>query len=129
MISTKAPAEELKLKEHDKIIEPIKCNSDNIAYAINVVSSTYIEPDLIIYLGKSEYLPTPTIVEAGKRYIVDIMQTLHGDAGAENLTVTTDEINRIIENSKANQRKSICFVTGTWSGENVSRAQYCYPTL
>ena len=34
------------------------------------------------------------------------------DAGAENLTVTTDEINRIIEYSKANHRKSICFVTG-----------------
>ena len=34
------------------------------------------------------------------------------DAGAENLTVTTYEINRIIEHSKANGRKSICFVTG-----------------
>jgi hypothetical protein len=115
MISTKAPAEELKLKEHDKIIEPIKCNSDNIAYAINVVSSTYIEPDFD-YLSweKSEYLPTPTIVEAAQALyrghnVADITRS---DAGAENLTVTTDEINRIIENSKANQRKSICFVTG-----------------
>mgnify|MGYP003414644990 FL=1 len=34
------------------------------------------------------------------------------DAGAENLTVTTDEINRIIEYSKDKNRKSICFVTG-----------------
>jgi DUF2075 family protein len=34
------------------------------------------------------------------------------DAGAENLTITTDEINRIIDYSKAHGRKSICFVTG-----------------
>lgn len=34
------------------------------------------------------------------------------DAGAENLTVTTDEINRIIEQSKENNQKSIIFVTG-----------------
>ncbi|WP_031517656.1 DUF2075 domain-containing protein [Desulfofalx alkaliphila] len=115
MISTEAPAEELRIKEHDRIIEPIKCNSDNIAYAINVVSSTYIEPDFD-YLSweKSEYLPTPTIVEAAQALyrghnVADITRS---DAGAENLTVTTDEINRIIEYSKANQRKSICFVTG-----------------
>ena len=115
MISTKAPAEELILKEHDRILEPIKCNCDNIAYAINVVSSTYIEPDFD-YLSweNSEYLPTPTIVEAAQALyrghnVADITRS---DAGAENLTVTTDEINRIMEYSKANQRKSICFVTG-----------------
>ena len=34
------------------------------------------------------------------------------DAGAENLTVTTDEINKIIDYSKKEKRKSICFVTG-----------------
>ncbi len=48
------------------------------------------------------------------------------DAGAENLTVTADEINRIIESSKKNGQKSICFVTGvpgagkTLAGLNIA---------
>lgn len=45
MISTNAPAVELSLNLHDKIIEPIKCNSDNIGSTIKKVSSTYNEPD------------------------------------------------------------------------------------
>lgn len=42
----------------------------------------------------------------------NVEEITRSDAGAENLTVTTDEINRIIEYSKTNHRKSICFVTG-----------------
>ena len=115
MISTKAPAAALTVKEHARIIEPIKCNSTNIADAIKHVACQYIEP-AFDYLAweNSEYLPTPTIVEAAQALyrghnVVDITRS---DAGAENLTVTTDEINKIIEYSKANQKKSICFVTG-----------------
>lgn len=115
MISTKAPAEALKVKEHARIIEPIKCNSNNIADAIKLVARQYIEP-AFDYLAweNSEYLPTPTIVEAAQALyrghnVADITRS---DAGAENLTVTTDEINKIIEYSKVNQKKSICFVTG-----------------
>ena len=115
MISTKANAETLMVKEHDRIIEPIKCNSNNIADAIKQVARHYIEP-AFDYLAweNSEYLPTPTIVEAAQALyrghnVADITRS---DAGAENLTVTTDEINKIIEYSKVNQKKSICFVTG-----------------
>jgi len=115
MISTEAPAEKITLKEHDRIIEPIKCNSKNIVCAINAVANSYTELDFD-YLAweNSEYLPTPTIVEAAQALyrghnVADITRS---DAGAENLTVTTDEIYKIIEYSKKNQRKSICFVTG-----------------
>ena len=115
MISTKANAETLMVKEHAKIMEPIKCNSNNIADAIKQVVRQYIEPEFD-YLAweSSEYLPTPTIVEAAQALyrghnVADITRS---DAGAENLTDTTDEINKIIEYSKVNQKKSICFVTG-----------------
>ena len=62
----------------------------------------------------SEYLPTPAIVEAAQALYRghNVHDITRSDAGAENLTVTTDEINRIIDYSKANYRKSICFVTG-----------------
>lgn len=115
MIASKAPAEALKLIEFDKIIEPIKRNANNIASAIHTVSGQYSEP-YFDYLSweNSEYLPTPTIIEAAQALYRghNVSEITRSDAGAENLTITTDKINHIIECSKAKQRKSICFVTG-----------------
>ena len=47
-----------------------------------------------------------------KRQGHNVHDITRSDAGAENLTVTTDEINKIIDYSKKEKRKSICFVTG-----------------
>ena len=115
MIATKAPPISLKLIEYDRIIEPIRCNAQNIADAIHLVCSTYNESNFDYYLWEeSEYLPTPTIIEAAQALYRghNVSDITRSDAGAENLTVTTDEINKIIEFSKANRKKSICFITG-----------------
>ncbi len=42
----------------------------------------------------------------------DVQEITRSDADAINLSYTTAELNKIIEYSKANNRKSICFVTG-----------------
>ena len=115
MISTRAEAAPIVVKEVNRVIEPIKCNAENIRTAIAMVTSRYIEP-IFDYVAweNSEYLPTPTIVEAAQALYRghNVHDITRSDAGAENLTVTTDEINEIIEYSKTNNRKSICFVTG-----------------
>lgn len=115
MVSTRAPEVENVIFARDRIIEPLSCNAGNIARVIKTVCAQYTEPafDYIAW-ENSEYLPTPTIVEAAQALYRghNVNDITRSDAGAENLTVTTDEINRIIENSKANHRKSICFVTG-----------------
>ena len=115
MISTRAPEQPCIINERNRIIEPIRCNADNIAAAIEAVAARYDEPafDYVAW-ENSEYLPTPTIVEAAQALYRghNVHDITRSDAGAENLTVTTDEINRIIDYSKANHRKSICFVTG-----------------
>lgn len=115
MISTKAPALSIDITEKDRIIEPLKCNSENIRDAILTVANKYHEAAFDYEQWEnSEYLPTPTIVEAAQALYRghNVHDITRSDAGAENLTVTTDEINKIIEYSKANHRKSICFVTG-----------------
>ena len=115
MISTNAVALELIIKECSRIIEPIKCNSNNIAEAIKYVSGQYLEAVFDYFEWEnSEYLPTPTIIEAAQALYRghNVDDITRSDAGAENLTVTNKEINKIIEYSKANQKKSICFVTG-----------------
>ena len=73
-------------------------------------------------------MPTPTIIEAAQvlyngHNVEDISRN---DASAINLNKTTEEINKIIDNSKKNKRKSICFITGvpgagkTLAGLNIA---------
>ena len=115
MISTRAPEEENEIVENEKIIEPLRCNSENIYENIKSVADRYNMPEFdYVKWVNSEYLPTPTIVEAAQALYRghNVHDITRSDAGAENLTVTTSEINKIIEHSKTNNRKSICFVTG-----------------
>ena len=115
MVSTRAAAVTNVIRERDRVIEPLRCNAGNIVDVISMVASRYNE-SVFDYVAweNSEYLPTPTIVEAAQALYRghNVHDITRSDAGAENLTVTTDEINYIIEHSKANGRKSICFVTG-----------------
>ncbi len=115
IVSTNAPAKQVVLVESERIIEPILCNAENIAEAILAVSNSHQEEtfDYLVW-ENSEYLPTPTIVEAAQALYRghNVHEITRSDAGAENLTVTTGAINEIIAYSKENHRKSICFVTG-----------------
>lgn len=115
VVSTRAKAVKNEICERDRMIEPLRCNAGNIADMINAVVDRYQEPafDYVLW-ENSEYLPTPTIVEAAQALYRghNVHEITRSDAGAENLTITTDEINRIIEHSKINGKKSICFVTG-----------------
>lgn len=115
MISTRASYYPNILRERERIVEPIRCNALNICIEIEHITSRYREAAFdYVKWENSEYLPTPTIVEAAQALYRghSVHDITRNDAGAENLIVTTDEINRIIEHSKANYRKSICFVTG-----------------
>ena len=77
--------------------------------------------------ASSRYVPTPTIIEAAEilysnHSVADIAQ----NTAAENLTKTSDAVQRIIEHSKQNKQKSICFITGvpgagkTLAGLNIA---------
>ena len=115
LIATKAKEKINALNIKEKIAEPLYCNENNIFEIIDEVSSKIVEKDFdYIEWENSEYLPTPTIVEAAQALYRghNVHDITRSDAGAQNLTVTTQEINRIIEYSKLNKRKSICFVTG-----------------
>lgn len=115
MVSTHAPREEIVIHERSRIVEPLHCNAENIAEALSLVAGRYTEPSFDYEVWEiSEYLPTPTIVEAAQALYRghNVHDITRSDAGAENLTATTSDINDIIEYSKANGRKSICFITG-----------------
>lgn len=62
----------------------------------------------------SDYKPTPTIIEAAQAlYLHNTVEDIsRNEAGLTNITKTTECVNAIVDHSKANGRKSICFVTG-----------------
>jgi hypothetical protein len=76
----------------------------------------------------SIYKPTPTIVEAAQALYKghNVKEISRSDSGAINLSKTTECLNRIIDDSKQNNKKSICFVTGvpgagkTLAGLNIA---------
>lgn len=115
MIPTHAPEYHNTITLNERIVEPLRCNAYNIRTVIQTVADMFEEPEFdYAQWENSEYLPTPTIVEAAQALYRghNVQDITRSDAGAENLTVTTTEINNIIDYSKANNRKSICFVTG-----------------
>lgn len=82
----------------------------------------------IDYWENSIYKPTPTIVEAAQALYKghNVKEITRSDSGTINLSKTADCINSVIEKSKSNKLKSICFVTGvpgagkTLAGLNIA---------
>ncbi len=115
VVATRAPARNIVVVERDRIVEPILCNAKNLRSAIDTVVGQFHEKQFDYGRWEdSEYLPTPTIVEAATALYRGhgVEEITRSDAGATNLTRTSAAIERIIEFSKKNHRKSICFVTG-----------------
>ncbi len=86
----------------DDVMVPLKCNRFGIRDLILDVSNKFNLPtfsyDDWIH---SEYLPTPTIVEAAQALYTghNVDDITRNDAGIKNITITTDSINKIIEHS------------------------------
>lgn len=115
LIATDAPAKDNKSIIKENVMEPLECNSCGIRKLISSVSNEYNMPEFSYDNWiNSEYLPTPTIVEAARALYTGnkVEDITRSDAGARNISKTTDSINKIIEYSKTHNKKSICFVTG-----------------
>lgn len=101
--------------QNDKVLFPIKTNTDGIK---NVIENTlaFLDGDDIKSgeWEKGRYCPTPTIVEAAMALYRghSVENISRSDAGAINLTQTSEIVSEIIKSSKDNSQKSICFVTG-----------------
>lgn len=130
LISTKAHSvkQEIRISK-DNVLETICCNEYEIAKYITEVSLKFIQDEIIPNDQiNSLYMPTPTIIEAAQALYLghNVEDISRNDASAKNLNQTTKAINKIIDYSKANNRKSICFITGvpgagkTLAGLNIA---------
>lgn len=130
LIATKAPHVKNDVLAIRKLNECMLCNSDNFEYEFksflaNQISSSQISVD---EWENSQYKPTPTIIEAAQALYKghNVSEISRSDSGAVNLSRTAAAINNIIDHSKKNNRKSICFLTGvpgagkTLAGLNIA---------
>lgn len=114
-VATEALPQGVHLQIIDRIANTLRCNRSTIRSAIDTVAAQCnARPFDYKEWEESQYLPTPTIIEAAQALYKghNVQDITRSDADAKNLSVTTAAIDRIIAHSKANHRKSICFVTG-----------------
>jgi len=99
----------------DKLLAPIKTDANGLGAAITAVlnasTGQRIDPQR---WESSRYHPTPTIIEAALALYAghSVAEISRSDAGAINLSRTSTTLNQIIESSRRESAKSICFVTG-----------------
>lgn len=123
-------------KSINNLYETISANSDNLQLVIENTLQHCKSTDKIDieFWEKSIYKPTPTIIEAAtalyKKH--NVLEISRSDSGAENLSVTSNCISDIIDFSKHNHKKSICFITGvpgagkTLAGLNIANQRSNY---
>ena len=117
----------------DNIFDVIFCNDSNIKLNIENICQKYcdvlIDPEQWV---NSIYMPTPTIIEAAQALYRghSVEEISRSDSSAINLNTTTKAINNIIDDSKRNNKKSICFITGvpgsgkTLAGLNIANERH-----
>jgi len=118
LVATQANPKVVQLIEHNRIKGLYKtvcatgatlaCTIRQILCAVPKMAAEFSDWE------NSRYCPTPTIVEAARSLYAghNVADISRCDAGAINLRDTSDELERIIEDAKANGQKAICFVTG-----------------
>lgn len=117
LVCTKAPDKLSTFEErHKGVFEPICCNASNLSTTLKKISTEIgmqAELDAFVWID-SEYSPTPTIVEAAQALYESnrVEDISRHEADCTDINATTSCIDRIIEHSKLNNRKSICFITG-----------------
>lgn len=117
---------------NDAVFEPILCNAAGLSQVIESIVTNYAQNIDLSRWAFSRYMPTPTIIQAASSLylnhsVEDITKT---EASGENLQRTSEFVMNVIDHSRANGEKSICFVTGvpgagkTLVGLNIAVRQF-----
>ena len=135
LVATKAPARRGTAapprRGPDGVFEPALTSAAGLGAAISGVldgpCAGLAEVDPVAW-EEAAYKPTPTIIEAARALYANhsVDEITRHEGSARNLAETAASISKIIDRSKAEGRKSICFVTGvpgagkTLAGLNIA---------
>jgi hypothetical protein len=112
--ATECPPVEL-LSDADKLYRPIVVDRASFRTALDAaiakISGALVDANA---WARASYHPTPTIIEAARALYAQhsVEAIARFDAGAQNLHVTSERIEELVDEAQAKHRKRICFVTG-----------------
>ena len=136
LVASEAHALPIVFQQHTRIqglYVPLCTNKNNLTSTIRQIIQQVPSTNLHQQTwAESPYRPTPTIIEAARALYAGhgVTEISRNDAGAINLTQTSDQLFSIIDRSREQNEKAICFVTGvpgagkTLVGLNVA-TRYC----
>jgi len=116
LIATEAAGSSPQLApDPDGVCRPVEVHPaglrDVIEAGLRAASGPAVDP---LLWASAPYRPTPTIIEAARALYArhSVAAIARNDAGAKNLAVTSQRIEELVEQARAESRKVICFVTG-----------------
>lgn len=129
LVSAASPAFSLY---SDQVFEPILCHAGGLADVIAKICHEHANAADLSRWAQSRYMPTPTIIQAASSLYLNhsVEEITRNESSGENLKRTSDFVMRVIEHSRDNHEKSICFVTGvpgagkTLVGLNIAVRQF-----
>jgi hypothetical protein len=101
--------------DEDNLYRPVRVHPGNfraaLSFALGNEEGAVLDE---LNWARAPYRPTPTIVEAARalyaQHSVDAIA--RHDAGAQNLHITSQRIEELVDEAKTRKQKHICFVTG-----------------
>lgn len=118
VVATHSTITPVNLVPHQRIqglFRTICINADGLASTIRkIVDGLPEQPIDQNEWESSRYCPTPTIIEAARALYSghNVTDISRNDAGASNLSDTSDKLDEIIERTQTAGQKAICFITG-----------------
>ena len=133
LIATNATGETIKITlEQDYVAEPIKIGKFGLGTLFLQASEIPRRKSIeTLPWRNAGYRPTPTIIEAAQALYKshNVNEISRSDAKSKNLRITSDHIADVIERSRRDGKKSICFITGvpgagkTLAGLNIAASR------
>jgi hypothetical protein len=116
LFASDAPNRENKYEVFENIAKTIYANKDTLGIELKKATSFKRDDKFInpVKWNAAEYKPVPTIIEAAELLYAghNVREIASSKASTKNIIETTEELIKIINSSKQNNKRSICFVTG-----------------
>jgi hypothetical protein len=118
LVATNAQTKEIGLEQHQRIsglFKPILTNQTSFKEVLHqIIKSFPVKPINFDNWLNSPYRPTPTIIEAARSLYAghSVAEISRSEAGAINLSETSEQLFQIIDEARDLKQKAICFVTG-----------------
>ena len=116
IVATDAPDTLTEItRDTDGVYRPVCSSPSRLPELVErVTSETFGRIIAVAEWAHAPYRPTPTIVEAARALFArhSVLEIARNDAGARNLSATSECVEEIVHRAAANHEKVICFVTG-----------------